>query len=132
MHCFNEFFVYPSRFVACKDEFECDFLFIFDYIDYRSKVCIQLLRCNFFSMYFIYRETWPETPYIKSIGYWVLLCYVLVFYCLLEYCVVLTLNKEYEDTRIQLATKIEKYSRYFVPIYLFSFVSLYFVIMHAI
>ena len=41
-------------------------------------------------------------------------------------------RKEYEDTRVQLATKIEKYSRFLVPIYLFNFVSLYFVIMHAI
>ena len=41
-------------------------------------------------------------------------------------------NKEYEEARIHLATKIEKYSRFSVPIYLFSFVSLYFVIMHAI
>lgn len=40
-----------------------------------------------------YRNSWPNTPYIKSIGYWVLLCYISVFYCLLEYCVVLSLTK---------------------------------------
>ena len=84
---------------------------------------------------------------MKSIGYWVVMCYALVFFTLLEYCVVLSIRRTFsnnretrnimnfedendEDKRIRIALKIEKISRILVPIYLFSFTSLYFFIMN--
>ena len=89
------------------------------------------------------RDSWPKTPYVKSIGYWVLMCYVSVFACLLEYCIVLTFKKPCnsnqigtttesvaeEQKRIRIALTIEKFARICVPLYLFLFISLYFIIM---
>ena len=94
-------------------------------------------------IFIMFRESWPKTPYVKSIGYWVLMCYLSVFYCLLEYCVVLTLKNPFttnqiqntmvpdneEQGRIRIALGIEKYSRIGVSIYLFSFTLMYFIIM---
>ena len=33
----------------------------------------------------------PHTSYIKATGYWMLLCYISVFYCLIEFCIVIAL-----------------------------------------
>ena len=37
-------------------------------------------------------NSWPKTAYLKAIDIWAILCYITVFYCLLEYCIVLSLN----------------------------------------
>ena len=100
-------------------------------------------QCAF--TYLVYRTSWPVTPYVKSIGYWVLMCYCLVFYCILEYCVILSLKKtfsnnqtrnimdfeeeSYNEKRIRIVLNIEKISRICVPIYLLFFSVGYFIIM---
>jgi len=91
------------------------------------------------------KDSWPVTPYVKSIGYWALMCYCLVFYCILEYCVILSLKKTVsniqtrnsmdlaeesnEEKRIRIVFNIEKISRICVPIYLLSFSVGYFIFM---
>ena len=34
----------------------------------------------------------PKTSYIKASGYWMLLCYTSVFYCLIEFCIIISLT----------------------------------------
>ena len=36
-------------------------------------------------------NSWPKTAYLKAIDIWAILSYITVFYCLLEYCIVLAL-----------------------------------------
>ena len=38
------------------------------------------------------RNSMPKTSYIKASGYWMLLCYISVFYCLIEFCIIITLT----------------------------------------
>ena len=123
---------------------ECDNLFVLDHTYYWSKVRFLILSNDFpnFTI-LLHRDSWPKTPYVKSIGYWIFFCYLSVFFCLLEYCLVLTLKnpivcnqigntmvpEEEEQKRIRIALTIEKYSRICVPVYLFLFSSLYFIVM---
>ena len=105
----------------------------------QSKLKVSYWKITHFSRF--YRNSWPVTPYVKSIGYWVSMCYCLVFYCILEYCVILSLKKTFsnnqtgtsmdfgEEKRIRIALNIEKISQICVPIYLFSFSVGYFIIM---
>ena len=65
----------------------CHFLFVIDHTHHRSKVSRTFSwKKEIHYTYFVcsYRNSWPVTPYIKSIGYWVSMCYCLVFYCILE------------------------------------------------
>ena len=122
---------YPSWPLASEDVFECHFLLVIDHTHHRSKVGRKFAwRKKYNSRtYFacFYRNSWPVTPYVKSIGYWVSMCYCLVFYCILEYCVILSLKKTFsnnqtrssmdfgeesnEEKRIRIALNIEKISR---------------------
>ena len=145
----NNVVIYPSWPLASEDVFECHFLLVIDHTHHRSKVGRKFAwRKKYNSRtYFacFYRNSWPVTPYVKSIGYWVSMCYCLVFYCILEYCVILSLKKTFsnnqtrssmdfgeesnEEKRIRIALKIEKISRICVPIYLLSFSVGYFMVM---
>ena len=132
-HSLRDVIVYSIWFVASKNEFMCDNLFINDNLNHWSKVSLCTIQFTRKVIILNCRDGWPKTSYIKSIGYWVLLCYIQVFYCLIEYCIVLSLVKRNEsnvmkpkeDKNHQIALKIEKVSRFFVPVYLFSFTSLY-------
>ena len=157
-----------------QDVFECYILLVIDHTHHRSKVSRQYSRClkipqkvsfniaseasfvlngqklvenvTFWVIFARFdRTSWPVTPYVKSIGYWVLMCYCLVFYCILEYCVILSLKKTFsnnqtrnimdfeeesnDEKRIRIVLKIEKISRICVPIYLLFFSVGYFIIM---
>ena len=46
----------------------------------------------FFKIFFNSRNSMPKTSYIKASGYWMLLCYTSVFYCLIEFCIIITLT----------------------------------------
>ena len=123
-------------------------MFVFGHTHHGSKVSLanHLEKSHiFFHICNFYRNSWPVTPYVKSIGYWVLMCYCLVFYCILEYCVILSLKKTFsnnqtrsimdfeeesnDEKRIRIILKIEKISRICVPIYLLFFSVGYFIIM---
>ena len=40
------------------------------------------------------RDNWPETSYLKSIDYWMVLCYISVFYYILECCVLIYIESK--------------------------------------
>ena len=142
----NFVIVHPSRPLASKNVFVCHILFVIDHTHHGSKV--KQTKISYKIVYFLgffYRDSWPVTPYVKSIGYWALMCYCLVFYCILEYCVILSLKKTVsniqtrnsmdlaeesnEEKRIRIVFNIEKISRICVPIYLLSFSVGYFIFM---
>ena len=86
------------------------------------------------------KDSWPKTSYIKLIGVWVTICYIIVFFCLLEYCLVLALMKlppgsnkiqTNEDTtskRQNWALTIEKLSKLFVPSFLITATIIYYLV----
>ena len=97
-----------------------------------------------------YRNNWTKTTHMRAIDVWVILCYVAVFYALMEYCLVIhlttgnTLEKSTQPEYIQaennqeidyhkkknqnLARKIETFSRVLLPLYSILFFTLYFII----
>ena len=40
------------------------------------------------------RDNWPETSYLKSIDYWMVLCYISVFYYILECCILIYIDSK--------------------------------------
>ena len=86
------------------------------------------------------KDSWPKTSYIKLIGVWVTICYIIVFFCLLEYCLVLALmqlppgNKIQDNTeekprkKAELALSIEKLSKLFVPSFLITATLVYYLV----
>ena len=72
------------------------------------------------------RDNWTKSPNLRAIDVWVILCYVGVFYCLMEYCIVLHLTKRQKT--MALATKIEVASRFLVPFYIVSFFTTFFAV----
>ena len=49
---------------------------------------------KFFKNLTILRDNWPETSYLKSIDYWMVLCYISVFYYILECCVLIYIESK--------------------------------------
>lgn len=41
----------------------------------------------------IFRDSWPDTSYMKAIDIWMVLCYIGVFYSLTECCLVIYVNE---------------------------------------
>ena len=90
------------------------------------------------------KDSWPKTSYIKLIGVWVTICYIIVFFCLLEYCLVLALMKlppgsnQVQDTNTKgdptkkkrqcWALTIEKLAKLFVPSFLVSATIIYYLV----
>ena len=73
------------------------------------------------------QESWPKTSYIKAIGIWAAFCYSIVFFCLIEYCLVLVLSQDHLSHR-KLSKAVEKLSRIIVPLLVLIFVVSYFAI----
>ena len=42
---------------------------------------------------FFYRNDWTQTIHLRAMDIWVVLCYIGVFYALMEYCLILYLTK---------------------------------------
>ena len=77
---------------------------------------------------------------MRAIDIWTILCYIGVFYAVMEYCLVIFLTKfsstlENDDADqetkkekyLNVAKKIEKVSRVLLPLYNISFFAVYFV-----
>ena len=86
----------------------------------------------------VFRDTWPKTNYMKAVDVWALFCYFGVFFCLVEYCLVLhfkdkpnnkvvAVNQEASYNRA-LANKVDKISRIIVPLYTIGFTSVFVII----
>ena len=85
----------------------------------KAKYAYVFKSLKIFNSLFNHRDSWPKTSYIKLIGYWVTICYIIVFFCLLEYCLVLALiqipppnskenkNVSYQEFKNMLVHKIK-------------------------
>ena len=50
-------------------------------------------------IYFLsFRNDWTKTTHMRAIDVWVVLCYVGVFYALMEYCIIIYLTKVFKST----------------------------------
>ena len=61
-----------------------------------GKVCIEAQNQYYLlddKLFLKIRDNWTKSPNLRAIDVWVILCYVGVFYCLMEYCIVLHLTK---------------------------------------
>ena len=79
---------------------------------------------------------------MKAVDVWALFCYFGVFFCLVEYCLVLhfqekpnnkihqdgAVNQEASYNRGALANKVDKISRIIVPLYTIGFTSVFVII----
>ena len=80
---------------------------------------------------FRFRNAWPKTSYLKALDIWVVLCYITVFMCSLEYCIVILLiTKENEKLQI-VAKKFEFISRILIPTYLTMYSLIFFIVCSA-
>ena len=77
--------------------------------------------------YFDFRNGWPKTSYLKAMDIWVVLCYITVFMCSLEYCIVITLITKDNDKLKIVAKKFEIILRILIPVYLIMYSLIYFI-----
>ena len=97
-----------------------------DYVP--GRMGLSVTSClSMITLFIAAKNSWPRTADIKAIDYWVLLCYFTAFFCLLEYCVVLAVNRGSRT----FANLIERASKVFIPVFLPFYIIVYFSICYT-
>ena len=94
------------------------------------------------SLFFHFRNHWTNTSYMRAIDFWVIFCYIGMFFALMEYIVILHLcefftpngqtvdgyGNQIHNQRKMIADTIERITRCLLPLYNIVFPIVYFII----